>query len=101
MPEFEHWKAITEGAHTWRIKYYKGLGTSTSAEAKQYFSDMDRHCIQFKYTGREDDEAIELVRTHTHTHTYEIHALYEQCIHHSCHGSISRDGSCCAVCLCH
>ena len=61
---------MTEGTHTWRVKYYKGLGTSTSAEAKQYFSDMDRHCIQFKYIGREDDDAIELVRPHAYTHTY-------------------------------
>ena len=43
------------------MKYYKGLGTSTSKEAKEYFSDMDRHCIKFKYGGVEDDRAIELV----------------------------------------
>ena len=53
----------TEGEHTWRVKYYKGLGTSTAKEAKEYFSDMDLHRIPFKYAGPEDDDAILLVRT--------------------------------------
>lgn len=39
-----------------------GLGTSTSQEAKEYFSDMQRHRIPFKYSGPQDDEAITLVR---------------------------------------
>lgn len=38
-----------------------GLGTSTSQEAKEYFCDMQRHRIPFKYAGPEDDEAITLV----------------------------------------
>ena len=46
------------------MKYYKGLGTSTAKEAKEYFSDMDRHCIEFKYCGVDDDDAIELVSLH-------------------------------------
>lgn len=41
---------------------HPGLGTSTSQEAKEYFSDMQRHRIPFKYAGPEDDEAITLVR---------------------------------------
>ncbi|XP_078324208.1 DNA topoisomerase 2-alpha-like isoform X3 [Crassostrea virginica] len=60
LPEFEEWKRETENWHTYRVKYYKGLGTSTSKEAKEYFSDMDRHKIPFKYTGAEDDAAINL-----------------------------------------
>lgn len=38
-----------------------GLGTSTSKEAKEYFSDMVRHRIPFKYAGTEDDASIVLV----------------------------------------
>ena len=38
-----------------------GLGTSTMKEAKEYFSDMIRHRIPFKYAGPEDDSAIILV----------------------------------------
>ena len=64
LPEFEHWKAETENAHTWKVKYYKGLGTSTSKEAKEYFSDMDLHRIPFKYSGSEDDDSILLVSAH-------------------------------------
>lgn len=40
---------------------HPGLGTSTSQEAKEYFTDMPRHRIPFKYGGPEDDEAITLV----------------------------------------
>ena len=65
LPEFERWKAETENAHTWRVKYYKGLGTSTSKEAKEYFSDMERHRILFKYSGAEDDDAVILVGIYT------------------------------------
>ncbi|XP_071112129.1 DNA topoisomerase 2-alpha-like isoform X2 [Haliotis cracherodii] len=60
LPEFEEWKKETDNWHTWKIKYYKGLGTSTSKEAKEYFSDMDRHRIPFKYVGTEDDASINL-----------------------------------------
>lgn len=41
--------------------YLSGLGTSTSKEAKEYFADMERHRIMFKYNGTEDDSAITLV----------------------------------------
>jgi DNA topoisomerase-2 len=60
MPEFEEWQQATENWNTWKIKYYKGLGTSTSKEAKEYFSDMTRHRILFKHSNRADDLAIQL-----------------------------------------
>ncbi|GAA55912.1 DNA topoisomerase II [Clonorchis sinensis] len=60
LPEFEEWQRSTTNWHTWRIKYYKGLGTSSGKEAKQYFSDMIRHRIRFRYTGSEDDASIQL-----------------------------------------
>ncbi len=41
--------------------YLSGLGTSTSKEAKEYFADMERHRIMFKYNGTDDDAAITLV----------------------------------------
>ena len=58
LPEFQEWKDATDNWHTWKIKYYKGLGTSTSKEAKEYFSDMVRHKIKFKYDGTNDDDSI-------------------------------------------
>ena len=36
------------------------MGTSTSKEAKEYFTDMIRHKIKFKYNGVQDDNAITL-----------------------------------------
>uniref|UniRef100_A0A8C5QB52 DNA topoisomerase 2 n=1 Tax=Leptobrachium leishanense TaxID=445787 RepID=A0A8C5QB52_9ANUR len=60
IPEFDDWKNNTESHKSWKIKYYKGLGTSTSKEAKEYFSDMERHRICFKYEGPRDDAAITL-----------------------------------------
>jgi DNA topoisomerase-2 len=60
LPEFQEWKDETENWHTYKIKYYKGLGTSTSKEAKEYFSDMNRHRIKFKYNGNQDDHSITL-----------------------------------------
>merc|ERR1719424_12597 len=42
------------------IKYYKGLGTSTSKEAKEYFKNIGDHELAFKWTSQKDDEAIDL-----------------------------------------
>ncbi|XP_028390602.1 DNA topoisomerase 2-alpha-like isoform X2 [Dendronephthya gigantea] len=60
IPEFDEWKERTPNAKSWKIKYYKGLGTSTPKEAKEYFADMNRHRILFDYSGIADDEAITL-----------------------------------------
>ncbi|XP_026468144.1 DNA topoisomerase 2 [Ctenocephalides felis] len=58
LPEFEEWKNETPNYQTYNVKYYKGLGTSTSKEAKEYFSNMARHRILFKYDGPSDDHNI-------------------------------------------
>lgn len=60
IPEFEEWKNNTPNHTTYNIKYYKGLGTSTSKEAKEYFQNMDRHRILFRYKDEQDDEAIKM-----------------------------------------
>lgn len=60
LPEFEEWKKSRDNWHTYKIKYYKGLGTSTSKEAKEYFVDMIRHRIVFNYSGAQDDHAIQM-----------------------------------------
>ncbi|XP_060519505.1 DNA topoisomerase 2 isoform X2 [Cylas formicarius] len=66
LPEFEEWKSATPNHHTYRVKYYKGLGTSTSKEAKEYFTNMERHRIQFRYNGQEDDDHIVLAFSRKH-----------------------------------
>eukprot|EP00980_Cylindrotheca_fusiformis_P003124 scaffold721_cov131-Cylindrotheca_fusiformis.AAC.14 len=48
LPQYLEWKEATgNDGKGWKIKYYKGLGTSTSAEAKEYFSNLDLHEIPF------------------------------------------------------
>jgi len=69
MPEYHSWKTSTgNDAKGWKIKYYKGLGTSTSAEAKEYFSKLDRHEITFCNISADEvanaingDESVEYV----------------------------------------
>lgn len=36
------------------------MGTSTSKEAKDYFSNIDKHQIDFEWVGDEDGEAIDM-----------------------------------------
>ncbi|XP_013929424.1 PREDICTED: DNA topoisomerase 2-alpha [Thamnophis sirtalis] len=60
IPEFQEWKNSNPNYKNWKIKYYKGLGTSTSKEAKEYFAAMTKHRIPFKYSGPKDDDAITL-----------------------------------------
>lgn len=60
MPEYEAWREANNSGRGWYIKYYKGLGTSTTAEAKEYFSDLKTHQIDFSYDGEQDDDAIDM-----------------------------------------
>jgi len=36
------------------------LGTSTSAEAKEYFSNLDKHVVEFEWNADSKDDDIEL-----------------------------------------
>lgn len=44
------WKQNTNTTG-WDIKYYKGLGTSTREEAKEYFADIEEHRKTFIWAG--------------------------------------------------
>jgi DNA topoisomerase-2 len=64
LPQYENWREDTgNNAKGWKIKYYKGLGTSTSADAKEYFSNLDLHEIDFSKLSldvkNEDDDEDE------------------------------------------
>jgi DNA topoisomerase-2 len=48
LTEYEQWKQLPESAN-YKIKYYKGLGTSTRDEAKEYFKNIETKLI--KYTS--------------------------------------------------
>eukprot|EP00775_Hariotina_reticulata_P006914 gene6914-7130_t len=62
LPEYEAWRESlsSSAAGSWDIKYYKGLGTSSAKEAKEYFANMDQHKKNFVWEDDEDGEAIEM-----------------------------------------
>jgi DNA topoisomerase-2 len=47
-----------DGRAGWRIKYYKGLGTSTSAEAREYFKKIQDLTVKFDVDTMTDDSII-------------------------------------------
>ena len=56
--EFELWKKDND-LKGWRIKYYKGLGTSTSKEFKEYFAK--KKIVSFESTGSGSIQMIDMV----------------------------------------
>lgn len=59
MPEYEAWR-LEPGHSTWEHKYYKGLGTSNTADAEIYFSDLDRHLKEFHRLRDGEAELLDL-----------------------------------------
>ena len=56
VKDYEAWKE--ENPKGWHSKYYKGLGTSTPAEAREYFKKLNS--IEYTCNSEEDDKAINL-----------------------------------------
>ena len=56
LQEYRDWKETQ--TQNWNIKYYKGLGTSTSAEAKEYFKNL--HIQNYTFSETDSDLAINL-----------------------------------------
>ncbi len=54
--EYEQWRK-TEESKGWKVKYYKGLGTSTRDEAKEYFAKPA--AVKFMFDDK-SDEAIDM-----------------------------------------
>ena len=46
LTDYDNWKDTPE-ANNYKIKYYKGLGTSTTQEAKEYFIDIETKLINY------------------------------------------------------
>ncbi len=53
MSDYENWSESLKNKSQWKIKYYKGLGTSTDEEAKDYFKNMRK--ITYKHTESSDE----------------------------------------------
>ena len=50
--EYERWMEANAGGRGWSIKYYKGLGTSTAAEGREYFESMN--VVRFQWDAASD-----------------------------------------------
>jgi DNA topoisomerase II len=59
--EYEDWKESLgpAGLHGWTIKYFKGLGTSTAVEFKEYFAN--KKIVDFAYSGDVSDDTIDKI----------------------------------------
>jgi DNA topoisomerase-2 len=58
--EYNNWKDDnTNDNKGWKIKYYKGLGTSTGKEFREYFEK--KKFVGFEHTGGSSENAIDLV----------------------------------------
>ena len=65
IPEYQIWKeSILKQAggpellKKWRIKYYKGLGTNTSQEAKQYFTAIKKNQKQLIWDNESESSIL-------------------------------------------
>ena len=57
--EYKKWRAANNDGKGWAIKYYKGLGTSTAKEFREYFAKMK--IIYYNYNEENSDESIDKV----------------------------------------
>jgi DNA topoisomerase-2 len=57
--EYEVWKELNDGGKGWKVKYYKGLGTSTGKEFREYFEK--KKIVSFAHSGKPCDDAIDMV----------------------------------------
>ena len=58
LKDYDDWKENTTGGKGWSIKYYKGLGTSTSGEAKEYFKRLE--LVKYDWKETSSDESIDM-----------------------------------------
>jgi len=56
--EYEEWKEDND-TKGWKIKYYKGLGTSTGKEFREYFAK--KKIVGFEHNGKNSIDAIDMV----------------------------------------
>lgn len=58
--EYESWKELNASTIAgWNMKYYKGLGTSTGKEFREYFEK--KKIVGFEHNGKTSDDAIDMV----------------------------------------
>lgn len=60
MPEYEQWRETEGQTCSYKQKYYKGLGTSSASEMREYFGQLDKHLKKFDSLNDEDKSSIDL-----------------------------------------
>lgn len=60
LTDYNKWKSNEEDISKWKIKYYKGLGTSTPEQAKEYFNDIEKNIKNYYSNGEESRKAIDM-----------------------------------------
>lgn len=74
--DYLEWQKTDQSKGNWNTKYYKGLGTSTATEAREYFKNLkvldyvnkdieDSNSIQLAFKKSESDARKEWIRKHT------------------------------------
>jgi DNA topoisomerase-2 len=58
LNEYKEWSNKNDTSK-FKIKYYKGLGSSTSQEAKQYFKDIEKNLLKLSYEPNSETDLIE------------------------------------------
>lgn len=58
LTDYENWKDANGECKGWDIKYYKGLGTSDSKEAKEYFRDLN--VVNYTWGGETSNNTLDL-----------------------------------------
>ena len=62
LSDYNKWRE-TNSTDGYKVKYYKGLGTSTSSEAKEYFRDMKT--LDYKVESNTDEKYLHMAFTKT------------------------------------
>ncbi len=83
IPEYHEWRqklgtdANGSSISQWNVKYYKGLGTSTSSEGREYFRKLDKHNVDFEWMNEKDDDSIQLAFSKAKTDERKQWLLHE------------------------
>ena len=72
LPEFDVWEKTGKTGNGWKHKYYKGLGTSTDAEASEYFKEMK--LIEYVW----DDEVYHQETTTINRNDYALNLGFQK-----------------------
>jgi len=60
LPEYQAWAEQQSSLIGWKIKYYKGLGTTENSLIRRYFTALGKHMLPFETTQPGDRDLIDL-----------------------------------------